>query len=40
MKDKIIKYNKEIMVEDKDIFRQIVNSEKNIKKGKIKELKY
>ena len=40
IRDKIRKLEEKEIVGDKDLFRQIVMSEKNIKKGKIKELKY
>ena len=40
MKNMINKSEEEKIVEDKDMSKQIVISEKNIKKGKIKEMKY
>jgi len=40
IRDKIRKLEEKEILEDKDIFKQILVSEKNIKKGKIKELKY
>ena len=40
IRDKIRKLEEKEIVMDKDMFGQIVASEKNIKKGKIKELKY
>jgi len=40
IRDKIKKLEEKEIVEDKNIMKQIVASEKNIKKGKIKQLKY
>jgi metal-responsive CopG/Arc/MetJ family transcriptional regulator len=40
IRDKIRKLEEKEIVEDKDLMNQIVNSEKNIKKGKIKEFNY
>lgn len=40
IREKIRKLEEKEIVENKDILGQIVASEKNIKKGKIKELKY
>jgi len=40
IRDKIRKLEEKEIVEDKDVMGQIIMSEKNIKKGKIKELKY
>jgi metal-responsive CopG/Arc/MetJ family transcriptional regulator len=40
IRDKIRRLEEKEIVMDKDIFEQIVASEKNIKRGKIKELKY
>jgi len=40
IRDKIRKLEEKEIVENKDLFSQIKASEKNIKKGKIKELKY
>ncbi len=40
IRDKIKKLEEKEITEDKDMFGQILASERNIKKGKIKELKY
>ena len=40
IRDKIRKLEEKEIIEDKDVMSQIITSEKNIKKGKIKELKY
>ena len=40
IRDKIRKLEEKEILEDKELFSQIVASEKNIKKGKIKELKF
>ena len=40
IRDKIRKLDEKEIIEDKEMFNQIVESEKNIKKGKIKEFKY
>jgi metal-responsive CopG/Arc/MetJ family transcriptional regulator len=40
IRDKIRKLEEKEILEDKEIFSQIKSSEKNIKKGKIKEFKY
>ena len=40
IRDKIRKLEEKEIIEDKDVMSQITMSEKNIKKGKIKELKY
>lgn len=40
IRDKIRKLEEREIVEDKDMMSQIVSSEKNIKKGKVKEFKY
>ena len=40
IRDKIKKLEEKEIVGDKDMMGQIIQSEKNIKKGKIKELKY
>ena len=40
IRDKIRKLEEKEIVEDKDMFGQIVASERNIKKGRIKEFKY
>jgi len=40
IRDKIRKLEEKEIVENKDMFDQILESEKNIKKGKIKEFKY
>lgn len=40
IRDKIRKLEEKEIVENKDMFNQILESEKNIKKGKIKEFKY
>ena len=40
IRDKIRKLEEKEILEDKDMFNQILTSEKNIKKKKIKELKY
>ena len=40
IRDKIKKLEEKEIISDRDMFGQIVASEKNIKKGKIKELKY
>ncbi len=40
IRDKIRKLEEKEIIEDKEMFNQIVESEKNIKKGKIKEFKY
>jgi metal-responsive CopG/Arc/MetJ family transcriptional regulator len=40
IRDKIRKLEEREIMEDKDMLNQIITSEKNIKKGKIKELKF
>ena len=40
IRDKIRKLEEKEITEDKDMMNQIISSERNIKKGKIKELKY
>ncbi|MDP4039298.1 MAG: ribbon-helix-helix domain-containing protein [Candidatus Pacearchaeota archaeon] len=40
IRDKIRKLEEKEIIEDKDVMSQIIMSEKNIKKSKIKELKY
>ena len=40
IRDKIRKLEEKEIVENKDMFNQILTSEKNIRKGKIKEFKY
>lgn len=40
MRDKIRKLEEKEIVEDAAMMKQIIASEKNIKKGKIKELKF
>ncbi len=40
IRDKIRRLEEKEILEDKDMFRQIVASERNIKKGKIKKLIY
>lgn len=40
IRDKIRKLEEKEITEDKDIMSQIIASEKNIKQGKIKQLKY
>ncbi|HLD97973.1 MAG TPA: ribbon-helix-helix domain-containing protein [Candidatus Nanoarchaeia archaeon] len=40
IRDKIKKLEEKEIVSDKEVFNQIIESEKNIKKGKIKEFKY
>ena len=40
IRDKIRKLEEKEIVEDKDMFGQVVASEHNIRKGKIKEFKY
>ena len=40
IRDKIRKLEEKEILEDKDMFSQILASEKNIKKGKIKPLRY
>ena len=40
IRDKIRKLEEKEIIEDKGVMSQIITSEKNIKKGKIKELKY
>lgn len=40
IRDKIRKLEEKEILEDKELFSQIKSSEKNIKKGKIKEFKY
>lgn len=40
IRDKIRRLEEREILEDKNLFSQILASEKNIKKGKIKELKY
>lgn len=40
MRDKIRMLEEKEIVENKEVFNQIVESERNIKKGKIKEFKY
>lgn len=39
VRDKIRKLEEKEIIEDKNVFNQILESEKNIKKGRIKELK-
>ncbi|MFA7708094.1 MAG: ribbon-helix-helix domain-containing protein [Candidatus Pacearchaeota archaeon] len=40
VRDKIRKLEEKEIVEDKNTFNQILESERNIKRGKIKEFKY
>jgi metal-responsive CopG/Arc/MetJ family transcriptional regulator len=40
IREKIRKLEEKEIVEDRDLFNQIKTSERNIKKGKIKELKF
>jgi metal-responsive CopG/Arc/MetJ family transcriptional regulator len=40
IRDKIKKLEEKEIVQDKDVMSQIILSERNIKKGKIKELNY
>ncbi len=40
VRDKIRMLEEREIVEDKNVFNQILKSEKNIKKGRIKEFKY
>ncbi|HRZ85589.1 MAG TPA: ribbon-helix-helix domain-containing protein [Candidatus Paceibacterota bacterium] len=40
IRDKIRKLEEKEIIENKDMFNQILESEKNVKKGKIKEFKY
>jgi len=40
IRDKMRKLEEKEIIENRDMFRQIIASEKNIKKNKIKELKY
>lgn len=40
IRDKIRELEEKEIVEDKDMMEQIVTSEKNIKKGKVKKFKY
>lgn len=40
IRDKIRKLEEKEITQDKDMMGQIIASEKNIKKGKIKELRY
>ena len=40
IRDKIRKLEEKEIIENKDLFNQIKASERNIKKGKIRELKY
>ncbi len=40
IRDKIKRLEEKEILEDKDLFRQILLSEKNIRKNKVKELKY
>ena len=40
IRDKIRRLEEKEIIMDKDMLKQIVASEKNIKKGKIKEFKY
>ena len=40
IRDKIRKLEEKEITEDKDMMNQIISSERNIKKGKIKELKH
>ncbi|MEM4271478.1 MAG: ribbon-helix-helix domain-containing protein [Candidatus Pacearchaeota archaeon] len=40
IRDKIRKLEEKEILEDKDIFGQIIASERNIKKGRIKKLNY
>ncbi|MEI6058736.1 MAG: hypothetical protein WCP89_03105 [archaeon] len=40
IRDKIRRLEEKEIIADKDLFNQILASEKNMKKGKIKELKF
>ena len=40
IRDKIRKLEEKEIIGDKEIFNQIIASEKNIKKGNVKDLKY
>jgi len=40
LRDKIKLLEEKEIIEDKPVFNQILESEKNIKKGKVKEFKY
>ena len=40
VRDKIRKLEEKEIIGDKEVFSQIIKSEKNIKKGNIRELKY
>ena len=40
IRDKIRKLEEKEIIEDKEVFGQIIASENNIRKGKIKEFKY
>jgi len=40
IRDKIKRLEEKEIIQDKDMYGQILLSEKNIKKGKIKEIKY
>jgi len=40
IRDKIRKLEEKEIVEDKEVYNQILESEKNIKKGKIKKFEY
>ena len=40
IRDKIRKLEEKEILEDRDLFNQITASERNLKKGKIKELKF
>jgi metal-responsive CopG/Arc/MetJ family transcriptional regulator len=40
IRDKIRRLEEKEILEDKDLFNQIIASERNVKKGKIKELKF
>jgi len=40
IRDKIRRLEEKEIIMDKKVFNQIIESEKNIKKGKIKEFKY
>ena len=40
IRDKMKKLEEKEIIEDKDLYRQILLSERNIKKRKIKEFKY
>lgn len=40
IRDKIRRLEEKEILEDRDLFNQILTSEKNLKKGKLKEFKY